>query len=579
MIQAVKDLQRLRDLARVVARHGFGELLDRARIWDVLGRREEVALAPDEQRRSSAARFRELLAELGPTFIKLGQILSSRPDILPPDFIAELSKLQDDAPTMPYEEIVQLIEAGLGKPVSQLFASIDPVPLATASIAQVHRAKLLPLIPGVPGANQLDGQGASVVIKVQRPGIEEKIKSDTDLLSYLARFLEGVIEETGIYTPVGIVSEFREAMLTELDFHNEANNIDEFAKTHQDRPNVVIPPLYRALSSKTVITLGELTGVKLSEVLKDPGSPRWDRKKLASIIIDESFHQLFKDGLFHGDPHPGNVLVLEGNRLGLLDFGLVGHMSKQMQESIILLVLSISLRDPDTVARLLYKVGIPDQRINLHQFRTDIHDILEEYLGLKISEVDSGSLMKDLIELALKYKIKIPKEYAVLSKAAGTTEGTIRVLDPDLDVVQVALPYAKQLLFERYNPTSMSSSGLRALLHLQGLIQDTPQQISQILMDLEGGKFSISIKNDELRRINVNLKALGVLVFMGSISSGLIIGAFSLAGRTATADGATSWPPAAVIGLSLAAMLFGAAVAWTLVAGRFKKLSVRRWMK
>jgi len=576
MIQAVRDLQRLRDITRVIARHGFGELLDRARIWDTLGRREEVSLSDEEakreQRLSSAARFRELLAELGPTFIKLGQILSSRPDILPPDFIAELSKLQDDAPTMPIALVLELIEKGLGKPHAQLFASIDPAPLATASIAQVHRARLHPGPDDPAGA-----PGQAVVIKVQRPGIEEQIKSDTDLLSYLARFLEGVIEETGIYTPSGIVAEFREAMLTELDFDNEARNIEEFQKSHVDRPNVVIPALYRALSATTVITLGELTGIKLSEVLKDPGSPRWDRKKIARVIIDESFHQLFTDGLFHGDPHPGNLLILEGNRLGLLDFGLVGRMSKQMQESIILLVLSISLRDPDTVARLLYKVGIPDQRINLHQFRTDIHDILETYLGLKISEVDSSSLMRDLVDLALKYKIKIPKEYAVLSKAAGTTEGTLRVLDPDLDVAQVALPYAKKLLFERYNPTSISSSGLRALLHLQGVLQDTPQQISQIMMDLEGGKFSINVKNEELAKINTSIKALGVLLFMGSISSGLIIGAFSLAGRPQEAG--TTWPPAAVIGLSLAAMLFGAAVAWTLVAGKFKKLSVRRWMK
>ncbi len=274
MIQAVRDLQRLRDIARVIARHGFGELLDRARIWDVLGRREEVSLTPEEQRRSSAARFRELLAELGPTFIKLGQILSSRPDILPPDFIAELSKLQDNAPALPHETVLQLIEQGLGKPASALFASIEPQALATASIAQVHRARLLPAKDAPPGS-----VGASVVVKVQRPGIEEKIKSDTDLLSYLARFLEGVME-TGIYTPTGIVAEFRAAMLTELDFEIEAGNIEEFAKNHVERPKVVIPTLYRELSCKTVITLGELVGIKLSEVLKDPGSNRWDRKEL-----------------------------------------------------------------------------------------------------------------------------------------------------------------------------------------------------------------------------------------------------------------------------------------------------------
>jgi ubiquinone biosynthesis protein len=574
VIQAVKDLQRLRDITGVVARHGFGELLDRARIWEVLGRRDESErLSPEELRATSARRFRELLAELGPTFIKLGQILSARPDILPPDFIAELSKLQDDAPPLAVEQVLALIEQAFGTPATQLFAWIDPQPLASASIAQVHRARIHPPADAPAGT-----PGDSVVIKVQRPGIEEQIRSDTDLLAYLARFLEGVIEETGIYTPTGIVSEFRQAMLTELDFDNEAHNIEEFGKNHADRPYVVVPKLYRSLSCKTVITLQELIGTKMSEVLKEPG--KYDRKLLAKHILDASFHQLFTDGLFHGDPHPGNIMLIEGTRLGLIDFGLVGRLSKQMQESIILLVLAISLRDPDTVARLLYKVGIPDQRINLHQFRTDIHDILERYLGLKLSEVDSSSLLTELVDLAMKYRIKIPKEYAVLSKAAATTEGIIRVLDPELDVVEVALPYAKQLLFERYSPNSMSSSGLRLLLQLQGFLQDTPAQLAQILMDLEGGKFVVTVKNDELVKMNANLKALGVLMFSGSIASGLIVGAFTLAGRAPlTEGGATHWPPAAVLGLALAAMLFGAAVAWTLVAGRFKKLSVRRWMK
>ena len=574
MIQAVKDLQRLRDITGVVARHGFGELLDRARIWEVLGRRDESErLSPEELRATSARRFRELLAELGPTFIKLGQILSARPDILPPDFIAELSKLQDDAPPLPVEQVFELVEKAFGKPASELFAWVDPAPLASASIAQVHRARLHADPSDEPGT-----VGQSVVIKVQRPGIEEQIRSDTDLLAYLARFLEGVIEETGIYTPTGIVSEFRQAMLTELDFENEAHNVDAFGVNHRDRPYVVVPRLYRQLSCKTVITLQELTGVKLSEVLKNPS--KHDCKKLAHNIIDASFHQLFTDGLFHGDPHPGNLIVIDGDKLGLLDFGLVGRLSKQMQESIILLVLAISLRDPDTVARLLYKVGIPDQRINLHQFRADIHDILERYLGLKLSEVDSSSLLTELVDLAMKYKIKIPKEYAVLSKAAATTEGIIRVLDPDLDVVEVALPYAKRLLYERYNPNSMSSSGLRLLLQLQGFLQDTPAQLAQILMDLEGGKFVVTVKNDDLAKISANLKALGVLMFSGSIASGLIVGAFSLAGRAPVAEGGgTVWPVPAVLGLALAAMLFGAAVAWTLVAGRFKKLSVRKWMK
>ncbi|MBS2025559.1 MAG: AarF/ABC1/UbiB kinase family protein [Deltaproteobacteria bacterium] len=569
MIQAVKDLSRLRDITAVVARHGFGEFLERSRLAETVGFKPKTEPMTKEQARAtSARRFREMLAELGTTFIKLGQILSSRPDILPADFIVELSKLQDAAPPLTHEVVLQRIQEGLGKPASELFESIEKEPLASASIAQVHRARLKPL-PG-------ETEGAQVVVKVQRPGIEEAIRSDTDLLFYLARFLEGVVEETGIYTPTGIVTEFRTAMLTELDFENEARNIEEFAKNHAERPYVVIPKLFRTHSSKTVITLQELCGTKLAEVLKRPAD--FDHKQLAKNILDASFHQLFTDGLFHGDPHPGNLIVLADSKLGLIDFGLVGRLSKGMQESIILLVLAVSLRDPDTVARLLYKVGIPDERINLHAFRTDIHDILERYLGLKLSQVDSSSLLEDLLDLALKYKIKIPKEYAVLSKAAATTEGIIRVLDPDLDVVEVALPYAKQLLYNRYNPQSMSGGFLRVLLQLQGFLQDTPAQLSQILMDLEGGKFHVTVKNDELVKLNTNVKALGVLVFMGAVANGLIVGAFFLAGR-ATPGEATHWPIAAVVGLALAAMLFGAAVAWTWVSGRLRKISLRKLRK
>ncbi|HYS08245.1 MAG TPA: AarF/ABC1/UbiB kinase family protein [Myxococcales bacterium] len=566
MIQAVQDLKRLREISTVVVRHGFGELWDRAKIWDVLGRREDGERPSREEiRATSARRFRETLAELGPTFIKLGQILSSRPDILPPDFIAELSHLQDRAAPMPVSTVFQLIESGLGRPAGELFSFIDPEPMASASIAQVHRARLQ--------------TGEEVVVKVQRPGIEEQIRSDTDLLFYLARFLEGVIEETGIYTPTGIVTEFRSATLLELDFENEARNIEEFARNHADRPYVAIPKLYRDLSSRTVITLEELKGVKLKTVLESADSPGIDRKQLAHNLLEASFRQLFVDGLFHGDPHPGNVIVLEGNRIGLLDFGLVGRMSKQMQETIVLLVIAISLRDPDTVARQLYKVGIPDQRINLQEFRHEIHDILERYLGLKLAEVDSGVLMSELVDLAMKYRIKVPKEYAVLSKAAATTEGIIRQLDPELDVSQAALPYAKQLLVDRYNPASLSGGLLRLVLQLQGFLQDTPQQLSQILMDLEGGKFNVTVRNEDLARLNTSLKALGLLLFAGMISSGLIVGAFFLAGRSSPEGSGTTWPLPALLGLALAAMLFGAALTWTLVSGRLKKISVRRFLK
>ena len=241
-------------------------------------------------------------------------------------------------------------------------------------------------------------------------------------------------------------------------------------------------------------------------------------------------------------------------------------------------MVAVSLRDPDTVARLLYKVGVPDDRINLHQFRHQ-STTCSTATSAQALRGGLGALMTELVDLAMKYRIKIPKEYAVLSKAAATTEGIVRQLDPDLDVGEAALPYAKQLLYDRYNPGSMSGGALRMLLQLQGFLQDTPQQLSQILMDLEGGKFNVTVRSEELSRLNTNVKALGILLFAGMIAASLIVGAFSLVGRATGGAGSTVWPVPALVGLALSAMLFGAAVTWTLLAGRLKKISVRRFFK
>ncbi len=560
--KATADLARLRTIARVMARHGFGEWIERTRLGALVGgRRGLPKLAPEEQRVSTARRFRNLLVELGPTFVKVGQILSARPDILPTTFTDELAGLQDAVPPISAAEMRAQIAAALGAPAEEFFASIDDTPLASASIAQVHRAVLK--------------TGERVVIKVQRPGIAPTIRADLDLLIYLAKILERSVAEVGIYSASEVAREFERALLSELDFTNEANNLRAFARAAAKREFIVLPKVHDALTRKTILTMEELIGIKITDVPKD--SPDYDRALLASRLVEEGFTEVFEDGLFHGDPHPGNILVLPGNKLGLLDLGLVGRLSKSMQETIIVLVMAIALRDADTLARLIYKVGVPDERINLSRFRSDIHEVLDRYLGLQLAEVDSPMLLRDLLDLAMRYRIRVPKEFALLSKSSITLEGILRRIAPEMDVAAAALPHSKRLMLERYNPRSLSGGFFKMLLTLQGLVQDVPTQVAQILMDLEGGKFSVRMIAPELASIDRHIKALGVIIFMGLIASGLIIGSFTL-----LAHYPWEWrglPVLALLGLASAAWLFGAAVTWYLFSGRLKKIHVRRWLK
>lgn len=557
--QAFKDLGRLREIALVAMRHGFGELLERTRLWDLLGRRERQEPAAETPRESTARRFRMLLSELGPTFIKLGQILSSRPDALPVEYIEELSVLQDAVPPEPLEHVLRQIEQSLGRPASELFQSIDPAPLASASIAQVHRAQLL--------------DGTEVVVKVQRPGIAERIRADVDLLYYAARTLEAVVEETGIYTPTGIVEEFELAIREELDFLNEARNLKEFRENQTERPSLVVPRVFGELTSRTVLTMEFLKGEKIRSI----DLVKHDRKLLAQRIIDGAFRQLFQDGLFHGDPHPGNILVMEGERIGLLDLGVVGRVTKQMQENLILLVLSVSLKDADTVARLLYRIATPDRRSNLAAFRADIQGVLDRHLAKStLSEIDARQVLPELLDLAVRYHIRIPKEYAILSRASVAVEGLVRWLYPELNIVEAAMPYAKELLLGRYEAMGLGGSGMRVLLRLQTFATEVPMQLSQILMDLEGGKFKVNIASEDLEQIHRSLKGLGLISFVGFVACGLTIGAFfSFSRMDHTVHGL---PVIGLFAASALAICFVAVAMWTFTSGRLRKISISRWL-
>jgi ubiquinone biosynthesis protein len=557
--RAFQDLNRLRQIAAAVARHGFGAYLARSRLREVLGRDAPVAgegepLPADG--RDAAARFRALLAELGPTFTKLGQLLSTRPDFLPAAWIEELEKLQDDCPPIPVSEVRAEIERGMGKPVAALFASLDEAPLASASIAQVHLATT--------------HGGERVVVKVQRPDIRARVESDLALLYYLATLLEAVVEETGVHTPTGIIEEFERTVNEELDFSNEARNATAMGEAARGRDFLVIPRVHPELSSATVLTLDYVDGTKVSEVTPEKG---FDLEKIARNVIEAAFRQLFEDGLFHGDPHPGNILVLPGNRIALLDFGLVGRLSRVQQEALVTLIVAVALRDPESVARVINRIGVPDAHTPIAEFRDDIRGILDRYIGLKLDEIRTATLLRDLLDLAVRHRIRIPKEYAVLAKASITIEGIVRRLYPRLDVLEVGLPYAKELLLARFNPTDASSTLMKSLLKIQGLAEDVPAQLTQILVDLEGGKFRVNVHSEDLERVGGHVRAIGVLLFMGMIASALTVGGLVVLGLAGT----TAWPGWAAIGL--AGLLTGLAGIYHYVTIRVRKISLLRWLR
>lgn len=552
--EAFQDLNRVRQISMIAGRYGFADLLQRTG----LSKAESKNDVPESERTSSVARrFRLMLAELGPTFVKLGQVLSTRADLLPADFIEELSHLQDQVGPVPFEQVQTQIKEAFGKELTELFQEFQVTPIAAASMAQAHRAKTK--------------SGDEVIVKVQRPGISEQLRADLSVLHYVARTLEAVIEEVGVYSPTGIIEEFDKAVHEELDFLNEAGNIRAFFRNYEGITHTRIPRVYDELTARTVLTMEFLDAPSLAHAELDAAQ----KQTLAKTILEGAFKQLFEDGLFHGDPHPGNLLVLPGPVLGLIDFGLVGRVTRQMQDTLVQLVLAIGLKDSETAARILYRLGTPDARTNLMAFRTDIDAILNNYLPTSLKDVDSKHLLADIFNLAVKYRIRIPKEFAILSRASIAIEGILRTLYPEMPIAEIFLPYAKQLLSDRYDPTQMQSGVMKTLLRLQGAADELPMQLQQILLDLESGKFTVTVKGEQMDELNNSIRAFAVVTFAGLCACGFIIGTFiSFAGKPLELWGI---PLLGVFGIAATIFLFSTAVvrqSWT----GFRKISIKRFI-
>lgn len=485
LITGAKEVARFREIASVFVRHGFGWVFAQLKLRrelqpDYVGADlTRAALAsPDTGKRLVAA-----FAELGPTFVKLGQILSTRTDVLPSSITDELAALQDNVGAVPFEEIEALLVKELGAQWRDKFASFDEEPLASASIAQVHRATL--------------EDGTNVALKIQRPGVRPKIESDLGILHAMAGWAEEAIDEARAMDLRGVIIDFTKSIMQELDFRIEARNLHRFERNFEEEKEVVFPSVYDDLSTEAVLVMSFLEGRKFSDLIdagEDPGP-------VVTKYFDASYAMLFRDGFFHGDLHPGNVLVLDDDKLGILDCGMVGRLSPAMKDKLIDILYAVLNEDLEAVARAFYALSIRQGHVDYQAFENDVIEIAERYVvGLPLSEVQFGELLGGLVAGATKHDVRMPTDFTMLFKGILTTEGLAKSIAPDVDPIDLARPFIMEMVEERYNPERLKKLALADFGNVSRMLRSLPHQLPALIEEVRSGKISLGTNETTLAR-------------------------------------------------------------------------------
>lgn len=482
---AIKDIGRLRQIAAVLVRHGLGHVVE---AWNLQDKAIVGLLVhkrpPEAVPTPLFERITLVLQELGPTFVKLGQILSTRPDLIPQALCDQFATLQDRVAPIPFEQARAVLEASLGRPLEEVFGDLDPKPLASASIAQVHTARL--------------ETGEDVVIKIQRPGIAASIESDLNILYWVAKQVEATIPEAEAFNPTSIAREFERAIRRELNFEFEAANLERFDRNFSAWTTVYIPRVHRAHSSTTVLVMERLSGVKITEA----AARGHEMEPIARECIRMLFKMVFEDGFFHGDLHPGNLFVLDDGRIGLIDFGLVGRMTQQMKDQMADLLLAIVTADFEGVARSFYDISIRSGKVDYPAFEADVVELMEKYFtSPSLADVDFGEYLRELIEGAIRHNVRIPPDFTMFFKAMMTVEGIGKIVSPDLDLISECRPYVEGLIAQRYGPERLMKTAADTLQAFARFARQFPVSANQFLAQIEDGRLALGVEYPQLDRL------------------------------------------------------------------------------
>jgi ubiquinone biosynthesis protein len=496
-----RTLSRVTEIGRVATRHGFGYLLERRRV-------AEGEPDPDRGRR-----LREMFDELGPTFVKFGQLLSTRPDVVPPDIIAELRKLQDDVSPFPMEDVERVVHDELGLTVEQAFLDFDETPVAAASIGQVHRATL--------------PNDAEVVVKVQRPNAARQIESDLRLMASAARVARERVRQLDFIDTGELVEEFGRSIRLELDYQQEARNAETFRRNFADDVRVAVPRVWWRYTSGRMLTLDRLEGTHV----RDLDLASWDdeaRRELAYTMTDAWMAMIFRHAFFHGDPHPSNILHLDDGRLGLIDFGLAGRLTEMDMARLTRLFVDAATENVDALPRRLADLGVRYPREREEELRSRLEELYYRYYGSRLSDIDPIEAIREGLTLIYAMNLRLPTRFVILDKAIATLGSVAAEVYPDFNVFEVARPYARQLISERFSPRRLALRTRSEVQDLSEIALEVPRQVHDILNELRDGELEVKISNpgiDDLAHhmdVSVNRIAVALVILGGLVGSSLI---------------------------------------------------------
>ncbi len=507
-----RHIKRYRQILSIFLKYGFGNLLGNLRVDEYAGtawRTIHPGRAKKLEGLSRAERVRRALEELGPSFIKMGQILSTRPDLLPADLVQEFAKLQEDVPAFPLSDVKHIIEEELHEPLEQVFPYFEEQPLAAASIGQVHAARL--------------HSGEEVVVKVQRPAIRATIEIDMEIMLHMATLAERHLDGGDIYKPTRIVREFARTLQRELDYDLEAAHAERFAAQFANDVTIHVPRIYRSVTTSRVLTMERVRGIRGTEtdLLADEGL---DGPELARRGFDQMLRQVFVYGFFHGDPHPGNIRILPGNVICYLDFGMMGRVSKEKREGFLDLLAGVARRDETKATVTLLKLVAPEVPPDHDLLEQDVAEIMDRFSYRPLKELHLGSLLIQLMEVVVRHRLRVPPDLYLMAKALATIEGLGRALDPDFDAMEHAVPFIRRMQLERLDPRTIAKDVFDSGTELFRLLREIPGEVREILKQARRGEVRVKFEHRGLEPMLSTYDRISNRVAFAIVLASLVVG-------------------------------------------------------